>query len=177
MRYFKFPFPREPLRAAGAAESQEGCWPPSHGTGHIPTAFGLRSCYSWPRERGKLPTGSSAPGGVCKDRRKADENVRKMMKLGGLSSRRRCLENHFCALFWSRAKQKTCQQASWLQGDHSLLSIRETCGCTILSFKESLRSHKEHQKAPAAVSLAEDNSAQSNNLEIIFACLKAASLL
>ena len=96
-------------RAAGAAEPQEGCWPPSRGTGDIPTAFGLPSRYSWPPEQGKLPTGSSAPGGVCRDRRKAEENVLKMMKLGGLSGRRGCLENHFCALFWSRAKQKTCQ--------------------------------------------------------------------
>jgi len=100
-----------------------------------------------------------------------------MPALGGLRGRRRCLGSHFRALFWSRAKQRTCQRAFWLRGDCSRLSVPETCDCTILGFKESLKSHGEHQKAPAAVSLAEDNGAQSNNLEIIFACLTAASLL
>lgn len=60
----------------------------------------------------------------------------KMMQFGGLSG----LENPLRVLSGSRAKQETFHLASWLQGDHPLLSITETCGCTILSFKESLTS-------------------------------------
>lgn len=71
----------------------------------------------------------------------------KTLGLGGLSGRHRGMERVSCF----------GEQAPWLQGDRSLLSIPQTC--TTLSFKVSLKPHKEHQKAPAAALLAEDNSA------------------
>lgn len=100
-----------------------------------------------------------------------------MLESGGLSGRHRCWKTLSMSCFGAeQSRIPVSGHPGCMEPFPSSPSPSPgPVAAQSLSFKESLKSQRQEQKAPAAASLDEDSSAQSNNLEIICACLQAAS--